>query len=517
MGLGLAIDYSLLMVNRYREELAGGRTVADAVVRSVETAGQTIFFSALTVMAAMAALLVFPVYFLRSFAYAGISVIIIAAVGALLILPALLAVLGHRVNSWRVPFRRGASGTLTGAESPFWRRFATAVMRRPVAAGLPVVILLLVVGVPFLHVHFGTPDDRVLPTSAPVRQVGDALRTQFASSTDDTVDVVTTRAVPQAAALAYSRTLSSLPGITQVGSPAGVWASGHEVSAPPAVVARHQTPQASWFSANIAPDPLSGAAAQLVHEVRALPAPGGVTAYVGGPAASLVDQKHDLGSQLPLAIILIVLTTLVVLWLFTGSVVMPLKALVLNGLSLTAVFGILVWVFQFGHGASILGFTPLPTSTTMPLLLFCIAFGLSMDYEVFLLSRIKELHDAGAPNVEAVAGGLARTGRLVTTAAALLAVTFFAFGTSKVSFIQMFGVGTGVAILVDATLIRGVLVPAFMRLMGEANWWSPPRLRRLHDRLGLGESGPALTPTATPAAATPAAAPPAAAPPAPVG
>jgi RND superfamily putative drug exporter len=188
-----------------------------------------------------------------------------------------------------------------------------------------------------------------------------------------------------------------------------------------------------------------------------------------------------------LALILIVLTTLIVLWLFTGSVVLPVKALVLNVLSLSAVFGAMVWIFQYGHLSGLLAFTPLPTSTTMPLLLFCIAFGLSMDYEVFMLSRIKELHDAGESNTEAVAGGLARTGRIVTTAAALLAVTFFAFATSKVSFIQMFGIGTGLAILVDATLIRGVLVPAFMRLAGDANWWSPRALRRLHDRIGLSE------------------------------
>jgi RND superfamily putative drug exporter len=221
---------------------------------------------------------------------------------------------------------------------------------------------------------------------------------------------------------------------------------------------------------------------------------------VGGAAASLVDQKHDLGSRLPLALILIILTTLIVLWLFTGSVLLPLQALVLNVLSLSAAFGAMVWIFQDGHLSGLLGFTPLPTSTTMPLLLFCIAFGLSMDYEVFMLSRIKELHDAGASNEEAVAGGLARTGRIITTAAALMAVTFLAFATSKVSFIQMFGVGTALAILVDASLIRGVLVPAFMRLAGEANWWSPAPLHRLHDRIGLTEApGPAAGAGARPA------------------
>jgi RND superfamily putative drug exporter len=495
LSLGLAIDYSLLMVNRYREELARGHDAREAVRRSVATAGRTILFAAGTVAAAMAALLVFPVYFLRSFAYAGISVVAVAAVGALVILPAILFLLGTRVNA--VPVRLGAGRPNFGrAESPFWRHIASGVMRRPVLAGAPVVILLVVLGLPFAHVHFGTPDDRVLPTSAPARQVGDALRTQFSSDANNTIDVVTTKPLGPVAAAAYSQTLSSDRGIAQVTGPAGIWVAGRQISPASAESATHQRPGGSWFSAIIRPDPLSGAAQSLVNHVRATPVPGGVTAYAGGSAASLVDQKHDLGSSLPLALILIVLTTLIVLWLFTGSVVLPVKALVLNFLSLTAVFGAMVWVFQWGHLSGLLGFTPAPTSTTMPLLLFCIAFGLSMDYEVFMLSRIKELHDAGVPNTEAVAGGLARTGRLVTTGAALMAVTFLAFATSKVSFIQMFGIGTALAILVDATLIRGVLVPSFMRLAGGANWWSPAPLRRLHDRFGLKEApaGPARRP-----------------------
>jgi RND superfamily putative drug exporter len=500
LSLGLAIDYSLLMVNRYREELAAGYGASDAVRRSVATAGRTILFSAGTVAAAMAALLVFPVYFLRSFAYAGISVVALATVGALVILPAILFLLGPRVNA--VPVRLGAGRPAFGrSESPFWRRIASGVMRRPVLAGAPVVILLVVLGLPFTHVHFGTPDDRVLPASAPARQVGDALRSQFVSNANDTIDVVTTKPLGTAAAAAYSQTLSSEAGIAQVTGPAGIWAGGRQLSGAGAEAASHQSPDGSWFSAIITPDPLSGTAQSLVNHVRSTPVPGGVTSYAGGSAASLVDQKHDLGSRLPLALLLIVLTTLIVLWLFTGSVVLPLKALVLNFLSLTAVFGAMVWIFQYGHLSGLLGFTPLPTSTTMPLLLFCIAFGLSMDYEVFMLSRIKELHDGGAPNAEAVAGGLARTGRIVTTAAALLAVTFLAFATSKVSFIQMFGIGTALAILVDATLIRGVLVPSFMRLAGDANWWSPAPLRWLHDRFGLSEvpaPGPAPAPCREP-------------------
>jgi RND superfamily putative drug exporter len=469
MGLGLAIDYALLMVNRYREELAAGMTTNQAVQRAVGTAGRTIVFSAGTVAAALAALLVFPVYFLRSFAYAGISVVVVATLSALIVLPALLVVLGHRVNALAVRSR----DRLGHGESPFWRRTASAVMRRPVAMGLPIIALLVGLGVPFLHVHFGTPDDRVLPTSSPARQVGDVLRSDFRSDVSDTLEIVTASPLSPRVAARYGQEVAALPGVVGVST--------------------FSRAQATWVHATIAPVAVSGAGERLVSEVRALPSPGGVTAYVGGEAAALVDQKHDLGSRLPIAITLIVITTFLILFLFTGSVVLPIKALVLNALSLTAVFGALVWIFQDGHLSGFLGFTPAPISTTMPLLLFCIAFGLSMDYEVFMLSRIKEMHDAGASNTEAVSGGLARTGRIVTTAAALLAVTFFAFGLSKVSFIQMFGIGTGIAIVVDATLIRGVVVPAFMRLAGNANWWAPSPMRRLHRRIGATDT-PAPSP-----------------------
>jgi RND superfamily putative drug exporter len=483
MSLGLAIDYSLLLVNRYREELAAGQSTEEAVTRAIARSGRTIVFSAATVAAAMAALLVFPVYFLRSFAYAGISVVFLATVGALVVLPAVLVVLGPRINAWKVPVLRRR--TLTGSESPFWRRVGSAVMRRPVAAGLPIVVVLVVLALPFAHVKFGSPDDRVIAPGSSARAVGDALRSQFPSNVSTTTDIVTSKPLSQVDAANYSRTVSLLPGVRAVTGPAGTWSNGTEAGSAPA--ARYQLPSATWLSA-VTPDPLSKQGQNLVRTIRALPVPGGAKSYVGGQAASLVDQKHDLGSQLPLALILIGLTTFVVLWLFTGSVVLPLKALVLNGLTLLAVLGVMVWIFQYGHLSGLLDFTPLPTSTTMPLLLFCIAFGLSMDYEVFVLSRIKEHHDAGVGNREAVVGGLARTGRIVTTAAALMAITFFSFAISKVSFIQMFALGTGLAVLVDATLVRGVLVPAFMRLAGDWNWWSPQVLRRLHRRFGISEA-----------------------------
>ena len=484
MSLGLAIDYSLLMVNRFREELAAGRSTEEAVAVAVARAGRTILFSAATVAAAMAVLLVFPVYFLRSFAYASISVVLLATVGALVVLPAALALLGPRINSGRIPLRRRQP--TPGGESLFWRRIGTGVMTRPLATGLPIVAILLVLAIPFTHVSFGSPDDRVLAPGLPARVVGDALRTQFQANASTTTDVVTSRSLSPLAASSYSRTLSMLAGVQSVTGPAGRWIDGTQVATDSATAARYQNLTGAWFSV-VTPDPLSRQAQDLVRAMRAVPVPGGPTSYVGGEAASLVDQKQALSSRLPLALALIGLTTFIVLWLFTDSIVLPLKALVLNALTISSVLGVMVWIFQYGHLRGLLDFTALPTSTTMPLLLFCIAFGLSMDYEVFVLSRIKELHDAGAGNREAVVGGLSRTGRIVTTAAALMAITFFSFATSKVSFIQMFALGTGSAVLIDATVIRGVLVPAFMRLAGDWNWWSPAIMHRLHDRFGLGE------------------------------
>jgi RND superfamily putative drug exporter len=486
MGLGLAVDYSLLMVSRYREELTRGLDPTAAVRETLNCAGRTIVFSAAAVSAAMAVLLVFPVDFLRSFAYAGVAVVALASLAALVILPCLLAVLGHRVDALRVPWRR--TTVANGGESPFWRRAASIILARPVVAGLPAVAVLLAMGVPFLHVHFGTPDGRVLPSSNPTRQADSLLRSQFALDSADTLDAVSTPAPGMQAAAAYSRQLSSIAGITQVVGPAGTWRDGTQIAAAsPAVLARYQTPDAAWFSADLADDPQSGAARGVVRQARALQPPPGTTVVVGGAAAQLVDELHDISTRLPIALALIALTTFLVLFAFTGSLILPIKALLLNALGLSAVLGAIVWVFQQGHLSGLLGFTPTPLVADMPMLLFCIAFGLSMDYEMFVLSRIKELHDHGAANTVAIREGLARTGRIVTTAAALFDITFFAFASSKVSFIKMFGLGTGLAILLDATLIRGVLVPAFMGLAGEWNWWAPRALRLAHGHLGLSE------------------------------
>jgi RND superfamily putative drug exporter len=489
MGLGLAIDYSLFVVSRFREEIRNGAVTTEAaVVRTVETAGRTVVFSAATVAVSLAALLVFPLAFLRSFAYAGIAVVALAALTSVVVLPAVLAVLGPRIDRWslrrRPPVEVGQGG---------WHRLAVTVMRRPVAIGVAVVAFLLALGVPFAHVEFGLPDDRVLPTSISSRAVQDEIRTNFDSDEAGAASVVATGIGDPSARLAdiagYATRLSGLLGVARVDSLSGSYAGGREVLAAGPASARFASPDGTWLSVVPSGEPVSAEGERMVKAVRSTTAPFPVK--VGGPSAQLVDSKESILSRVPLAGGLIALVTFTLLFLMFGSVVVPLKAIVLNLLSLTATFGAMVWIFQDGHLSGLLGFTPTgDIAISTPILMFCIAFGLSMDYEVFLLSRIKEEHDRTGDNEAAVAAGLERTGRIVTAAAALLAVVFVAMGTSQVSFIKLFGFGLTMAVLMDATLIRALLVPAFMRLAGEANWWAPAPLRRLHDRFGLSETGP---------------------------
>jgi RND superfamily putative drug exporter len=553
LGLGLAIDYSMFIVSRYREELRAGQEPADALVTTMRTAGRTVLFSAATVAVALVALLVFPLYFLRSFGYAGIAVVALAAVGALVVLPALLAVLGRRIDSLRLPFGRpaarpaatpqraaapaaGADRTVRpagSAQAPeagsgAWHRIAMAVMRRPVPIATAVVAVLLVLGAPFLGVRFGLPDDRVLPTSASSRQVADAIRGDFTARDADALQVVATGTGAPAAVAAeidgYASSLSGLPGVARVDAMTGSYAGGHKLasrpqataqapaSTPAPASARAQAPasapvpaagaqaggrfvagSATWLRVVPTVEAYSSAGENLVERVRALPAPFAVD--VGGPSAQLVDTKAAISDRLPLAVAIIAGATLLLLFLMTGSLVIPIKALVLNLLSLSAVYGAMVFVFQDGHLSGLLGFTSTGTiDTSMPVLLSCIAFGLSMDYEVFLLSRIKEEYDRTGDTVSSVATGLERSGRIVTTLAALLAIVFIAFATSQVTFLKLFGIGSALAIVVDATLIRALLVPAFMRLAGRANWWAPRPLRLLHDRIGLREDVPRRVP-----------------------
>ena len=486
LGLGLAIDYSLFVVSRFREELRAGRTVEEAIVRTVQTAGKTVLISALTVAVSLSALLVFPLYFLRSFAYAGVAVVLLALLGSIVSLPALLAAIGHRIDSVRIGRRRVERAEQDGA----WHRIAVLVMRRPVPVATVVVVFLVLLGAPFLRASFGIPDDRVLPTSAGSRQASEILRNDFSGNAAEGFGVVAdgVGADRMDDIATAASTLSALEGIDRVESAAGTFVDGQLATSGPSdasYLASEGSP-ISWMS--VVPDfPIvSPEGEQLVKDIRNLDLPFEVG--VEGQAAGLVDSKAAIGASLPWAIAIIVIATFVLLFMMAGSLLVPVKALVLNMLSLTATFGAMVWIFQDGNLSELLGFTATGTlDISMPILMFCIAFGLSMDYEVFLLSRIKEEYDRVGDNEQAVALGLERTGSIITAAALLLSITFFAFGTSGVSFIKMFGIGLGLAVLMDATIVRAFLVPAFMRLAGDTNWWAPAPLRRFHDRYGLKE------------------------------
>jgi RND superfamily putative drug exporter len=499
LGLGLAIDYSLFVVSRYREELRAGYSPRAAVTRTVRTAGRTVAFSALTVAASLCATLVFPIAFLRSFAYAGVAVALLAGLFSVMVLPAILFLLGHRVNALTL-WRR----SVTPPEEGFWHRVATVVMRRPVPIATAVVAFLLVLGTPFLGLRLSSPDDRVLPESADVRQVHDVLREEFSSEEAGALSVVAPDAPNAVPGLrnqidAYATQLATMPSVARVDAATGTYCGaglaeqlGCEPGQP--VLPPDSSPRYAGFSADGATylsvipsvEPVSEAGEDLVHAIRDADAPWDV--LVTGQSASLIDTNQSLFDRLPWALGLVAAITAVLLFMMFGSVVIPAKAIVLNVLSLTATFGAMVWIFQEGHLSGLLDFTATGSlNAAMPILMFCIAFGLSMDYEVMLLSRIKEEHDNGADSVRSVAVGLERTGRIVTAAAVLIAVVMIAFATSRVSFIKLFGVGLTLAVLTDAFLIRGTLVPAFMRLAGDWNWWAPGPLRRFHDRWGISE------------------------------
>ncbi len=499
LGLGLAIDYSLFVVSRYREELRAGYAPRVAATRTVRTAGRTVAFSALTVAASLCATLVFPIAFLRSFAYAGVAVALLAGLFSVVVLPAILVLLGHRVNALTL-WRR----SVTPPEEGFWHRVATVVMRRPIPIATAVVALLLVLGAPFLGLRLSSPDDRVLPESADVRQVHDVLREEFSSEEAGALSVVAPDAPNAVPGLrnqidAYATQLATMPSVARVDAATGTYCGtglAEQLGCEPGqlVLTPDSSPRYAGFSADGATylsvipsvEPVSEAGEDLVHDIRDADAPWDV--LVTGQSASLIDTNQSLFDRLPWALGLVAAITAVLLFMMFGSVVIPAKAIVLNVLSLTATFGAMVWIFQEGHLSGLLDFTATGSlNAAMPILMFCVAFGLSMDYEVMLLSRIKEEHDNGSDSVRSVAVGLERTGRIVTAAAVLIAVVMIAFATSRVSFIKLFGVGLTLAVLADAFLIRGTLVPAFMRLAGDWNWWAPGPLRRFHDRWGVSE------------------------------
>ncbi|MFD2792316.1 MMPL family transporter [Promicromonospora vindobonensis] len=508
MGIGLGVDYSLFMIYRYREEVAAGHDAAAAVRRTVAGAGRTVLFSGLTVAAALAVLFVFPFPFLTSFAWAGIAVVLCAVLGATVALPAILRLAGQRM------LRPTGTGR---AEDGFWFRVSTTVMRRPVVTGGAGLLVLLVLGAPTLGLTFGSPDDRVLNDGdQPVRAMYDTIRADFAAEDADALFVVApdaagadagTASPPDGALHDYAASLSQIPGVARVDSAAGAFTAGERTGpAGPFGADRFEAGTATRLSVLPTSERLAEDPVGLVREVRGADAPFEVV--VGGYPAELADYRDGIVERLPLVGLLILVVTFVVLFVMTGSVVAPLTAMVLNLLSLSVMFGVVVWGFQDGALAGLLGFTP--TGVVEPsilLLMFCIAYGLSMDYEVFLLARIQEEYARTGDVVGSVPAGIARSAPLVTAAALILAASFAVYASSEVAFMQQLGIGMALAVVVDATLIRGVLVPAALRLTGRASWWSPGPLRALHDRFGLREypvtPAAGLPPTSPPAYAGP--------------
>ncbi len=496
MGLALAIDYTLLIVSRYREEIAAGHD--DAVIRTMASAGRTVVFSAITVALSMVTLMLFPMYALKSFAYAGVAAVTFAGLAAVTVTPAAIVLLGDRLNSLDAHrLARRVLGRADPADKPvnesFWYRTAKFAMRRSIPVGLAIITLLLLFGAPFLGVKWGFPNDRVLPPSSSARVVGDTLRRDFAADWDNSVIVVLpdSSGITEAELRRYAAQLSQAPNVTSVSSSVGTFVGGIPVG-PGSRSAEMPDNTALFTVASSAPlfTPVSETQLDRLHAVLG---PGGRAVHMSGQAQVNRDTVAGIMARVPLVLGLIAVITFMLLFLLTGSVVLPLKALVLNVLSLTAAFGAMVWIFQEGHFGA-LGTTSTGTLVvSMPVLLFCIAFGLSMDYEVFLIARIREFWLASpqrpADNDESVALGLARTGRVITAAAVLMSVSFAALMAAQVSFMRIFGLGLTVAVLVDATLLRVLLVPAFMHIFGTWNWWVPAPLARLHERLSASAFG----------------------------
>ncbi len=506
LGLALAIDYTLLIVSRYRDEIAAGAAPDAALVRTMCTAGRTVLFSAVTVALSLSALLLFPMYFLKSFAYSGISTVAFAAGAAVVLTPAAIVALGPRLDAFDIRrlvrrVLRRPEPAVKPVQRMFWYRSTKFVMRRSIPIGTAIVALLVLLGAPFLRIEFGSPDDRVLPTSASAHQVGDQLRNDFASDLNTGLSVVIPDAADatEAELSRYAADLSRVPDVTLVSAPGGTFAGGNKVGPPSAPAGAADG--SVFFSVRSTAPLFSGESRVQLDRLHAVAEPAGRQVLIGGVPQIIRDIVEAVTSRMPLVLSLIGVITFVLLFLLTGSLVLPLKALVLNVLSLSAAFGALVWVFQEGHLGA-LGTTPTGTmEPTVPVLMFCVAFGLSMDYEVFLLARIRE-YWLESPRTrqdsdESVALGLARTGRVVTAAALIMAIAFAALIAAQVSFMRIFGLGLTLAVLADATLVRMALLPAFMHVMGRWNWWAPRPLVRLHERIGLSE-GPSDRPPASP-------------------
>ncbi|MEJ3743483.1 MMPL family transporter [Actinomycetes bacterium KLBMP 9797] len=476
LGLGLAIDYSLLLISRYREELRNGLSTDDAIRAMMRTAGRTVVFSAVTVAVALAGLALFPLFALSSLAYAGITTSLLAALVSLTAMPALLRLLGPRIERWRIFRPKEASGG-------FWHRLAMLMMRRPVPVVLVTAAVLLLLGAPALGMKLRVADENVLPQSTSAWQVASAVRADFDNRDQAAIHVIA-RDGDQGQIDGYAKRLAQLPGVVRVEAATGTYANGQLVAPPGPQSARFVAGDATYLSVLPTGEATAPASADLARTVRDTAAPFAI--LVGGAPAVALDTMDGMTDSLPYAAAVLAVAMFILLYLLTGSVVMPLIAMLLSGLSLTATFGALVFIFQDGNLAGLLD---VPTNGTLvasvPVMLFALAFGLAMDYQVFLLSRIREeYHRTGDP-VAGVANGLERTGRIVTAAALLIAIVFAAFTLSGVTFMKAFGIGLPLAVLMDATLVRGALLPALLRLFGKAAWWAPGPLRRLHARYGL--------------------------------
>ncbi len=459
LGIGLAIDYTLFLLTRYREELASQGATAGAILTTMRTAGRTVAFSASTVAVALAALTVFPLGFIKSMGLAGATVAVVAAVASLVIAPAMFGLWGAKLA--RKEPRRSA-------EHGRWYRLSHAVMRRPGAVAIATGMVMLALAAPALRAEWTPIDSSVIPTDKSARTVADTIETAFdgTGASPLTIAVTTSTGSGEAEVAAYADRVNALPDVAMPGTPV-------------------QLDERTWqLDVAAAGEPAGDTAQRLVEETRAVDAGPGVDALVAGPAADFVDQQSAIGSRLPLALALLIALTLLVLWLMTGSVVLPFKAVLMNALTVAASLGVLTFVYQDGRLTGLLGYTPNGgVEPTDFLVTATLIFALSTDYGVFLLGRIKEVRDSGVGERESVAVGVQRTGAVVTAAAILLAVAIGAFSTSSISFIQQIGVATAFGVLVDAFVVRSLLVPSLMGLLGKYNWWAPMPLRRLHDRL----------------------------------
>ncbi|WP_260478837.1 MMPL family transporter [Kibdelosporangium aridum] len=461
LGLGLAIDYGLFAVGRFREELAEGRGTGEAVRRTVATAGRTIAFSATLLVIALAGLLVFPLDFLKSMAYGGMSAVAIAALISLTLLPAMLGILGPKVDKLSLPWRRSKAVS----EPRGLARLGRAVMKRPVVFALPILAVLLVMALPFAKVSFGAVTEKQLPADDPTRQAIETINQNFPAVGSNSAEIVVhgPANVDQ-----FVSQVNEVPGVEQA-----TVAGGRD--------------GVTLIHAQLAGEPVGDAARGAVEGLRALPPPGGSQVLVGGLTAEVMDANESIVDNAPLMIGILVVATLILMFLAFGSVLLPVKAVLMSALSLSATYGVLAFVFQFGHGASLLGVTPEPLQAGMFVLIGAVVFGLSTDYETFLLSRMVEARHSGMSTTDSIQTGLVRTGRMISAAALLLIVVTGAFALSELSMMRFVGVGMIVALVLDATVVRMTLVPAVMRLLGDAVWWAPKPLRKLQEKAGLSE------------------------------